>query len=665
MSRKTHATIWITSCIIGIVLLVLVRHLLLDQYIAGAFSGENTDLLSRAIQRFRDANPKFRTESYFVGRACAAMAALGLGMIAITILAVARIYRQQSAAWFQRFFFSPVHPTNLAMFRLFLFAAIIYKISADNSLLFSYLPKEFAQPTFGFKNLFHLIPISPAIVSTMWWICLVAAISGFIGLFSRASALVTTITGLYVLGVPQQFGKVNHDVHHLMWFSALMIFSRCGDMLSIDAIFHAFRRADKGNIAPPEPSAIYGFPLRIVWILIGVLYFYPGFWKLFYGGYAWIFSDNLRNFLLGTGLGKPDSFIPYRIDKIPGLTQLLALTTVLFELLFIVLIFNRITRPIIATIGFGFHCGTMLLMKVHFYSLQMCYAAFVPFDRLFSWIGRKLYPEQGYVLYDGNCKLCRRTIASLRTIDVFGGIQYINAMDAAAIAKINGPEVSSLDLMIDMHFIRGKQSWKGYHAYQQISRRIPFFWPIVPVLYLPPVVAIGKVVYRKVADSRLCSIVDRPVADATFGMQAAVKMVSPALVILSIFLIAGNNLLGMAGIVHSWPISSYPTFQTICPPIVPTMEVMTVDPDGSEKKLAVDLVAYGYGGERFWPLIGYATSDPQKLDERMTTLWKLFVAVDPALESVKHLRFYKSQRAVDPEDTRVFESELVHEWKRN
>ena len=36
------------------------------------------------------------------------------------------------------------------------------------------------------------------------------------GLFTRTSAIVTTILALYVFGIPQMFGKVNHS-HHMVW----------------------------------------------------------------------------------------------------------------------------------------------------------------------------------------------------------------------------------------------------------------------------------------------------------------------------------------------------------------------------------------------------------------------------------------------------------------
>ncbi|MFE1744162.1 hypothetical protein [Coleofasciculus sp. H7-2] len=103
-----------------------------------------------------------------------------------------------------------------------------------------------------------------------------------IGLFSRTSALLTAFIGFYALGIPQFFGKVDRD-HHLLWFSAILAASRCGDYFSGDAIFTAWKRADRGVVEPPSSSSIYALPLRFVWLLLGIIYFFLGFWKFWTG----------------------------------------------------------------------------------------------------------------------------------------------------------------------------------------------------------------------------------------------------------------------------------------------------------------------------------------------------------------------------------------------
>ncbi len=118
-------------------------------------------------------------------------------------------------------------------------------------------------------------------------------ITGLIGLFTTASSALALILAVYVLGVTQVYGKVSHN-HELIWFMALLAVSPCGDALSIDAILSSRKRADLGIIERPGASIVYALPLRFASLLLGIIYFFPGFWKFWTSGFAWAFSDNLK-----------------------------------------------------------------------------------------------------------------------------------------------------------------------------------------------------------------------------------------------------------------------------------------------------------------------------------------------------------------------------------
>ncbi|HXV28407.1 MAG TPA: DUF393 domain-containing protein [bacterium] len=121
-------------------------------------------------------------------------------------------------------------------------------------------------------------------------------------------------------------------------------------------------------------------------------------------------------------------------------------------------------------------------------------------------LGKKLYEKEMIVAYDGNCRLCCRTIATLKFFDVFGRIRYMNALNQETLKQ---PELSSYDpneLLQHMHAVCDGKSWKGYYAYRAIAWRIPLLWPILPFLYLWPITAIGRRIYQHVAGSRTCKI---------------------------------------------------------------------------------------------------------------------------------------------------------------
>ena len=111
---------------------------------------------------------------------------------------------------------------------------------------------------------------------------IVACLTAIAGALPRTAMLTVTISGLYVFGLSQLSGAVIHDMH-LFWLSALLAVSPCGDAFSL------VRRKRAGA------SLAYGIPLRLARLLLAVVYFFPGYWKLATSGLEWITSDNLRN----------------------------------------------------------------------------------------------------------------------------------------------------------------------------------------------------------------------------------------------------------------------------------------------------------------------------------------------------------------------------------
>ncbi len=125
---------------------------------------------------------------------------------------------------------------------------------------------------------------------------------------------------------------------------------------------------------------------------------------------------------------------------------------------------------------------------------------------MFKRLGRLLYKKEMIVAYDGNCKLCGRTVRMLKFFDAFGRIRFVGILDEKALKE---PELSGFDLntlLTHMHAIVGKKYWKGFYAYRAISWRIPVLWLTLPFLYVWPITWFGRKIYQHVADSRTCEI---------------------------------------------------------------------------------------------------------------------------------------------------------------
>src|SRR3989442_9968884 len=94
-----------------------------------------------------------------------------------------------------------------------------------------------------------------------------------------------------------------------------------------------------GFTEPPVSSIAYALPLRFVWLLMGVIYFSAGFWKIWTGGYQWAWSDNPRNIMYNKWM-ELSGWVPvFRVDHYPMLYKVSGVCTLVFELSFILLIF--------------------------------------------------------------------------------------------------------------------------------------------------------------------------------------------------------------------------------------------------------------------------------------------------------------------------------------
>jgi predicted DCC family thiol-disulfide oxidoreductase YuxK len=196
-------------------------------------------------------------------------------------------------------------------------------------------------------------------------------------------------------------------------------------------------------------------------------------------------------------------------------------------------------------------------MGISFWFLQVFYLTFLDWRKIGQSIGQNLFPKRMVVLYDGNCRLCRRTIVTLLAIDVFDRIDYVNALDEKATKNIDLTSINQEDLLRDMHAIVGNRRWLVYDAYRVIAKQNPLLWPAVPLLYLWPVTSIGRWIYRKVADSRTCSLAYRRQESSPIPTKQ--PSLKPMLAVGSI-LVFGNVAAGLAH-VNSWPLSCYPTFE--------------------------------------------------------------------------------------------------------
>lgn len=561
--------------------------------------------------------------------------------LALNGLLIAYLFPRQVRAIFVNFWTASTYPLNLAIFRIAFFAMLLFFLSLPQTVWFSNIPRDLIDPPKGLGWLGPYFPINATLVTICGVVLLASAVTSMIGLFTRVSTIVALISGAYFISVPQFFGKIDH-IHHLLWFMAILAASRCGDALSCDAVVGAWKRADQGEPQPPGPALAYALPLRFVWFLIGIVYFFPGLRKAWDVGLDWIITDNLKYHMYAKWFDLGGWTPAFRIDQYPLMFRLSAAGTMAFELGFIFLIFFPRIRTLLAIGGVVFHSMTYQFMRISFFTLQVCYVAFFDWFNIFRRIGSWLYRHEMFVLYDGNCTLCRRTIASLRALDVFGRITYVNALDEAAVSSNGLNWLDRERLLVDMHAVVQSQTWVGFAAYRAMAARIPLLWPLLPFLYLPPVVAIGERLYRRVADSRACSVVKTP-QDAPDTRARTLRPSVIAVTLVGGLLVCGNMILGARGSVTAWPMASYPPFADIKGPEVESINIVARSATGEQ--IALDnLTPSKYMSSPRWHdmvtnVLGIR--DPQERRKAFGSLWHLWAREDTDLQRATSVEFYR------------------------
>jgi hypothetical protein len=237
----------------------------------------------------------------------------------------------------------------------------------------SWMPPE------GLGFLARHAPTSAALYSGVRAVYYSAAALSLIGVYTRVALAALLAAAFVLFGLAQLAGAVLHDMH-LLWFLGLLLSSRAGDALSIDE----WSRTTPGDglsrrlLGSDAETPVFGWTLFFARTLLGVIYFFPGLWKLRESGLAWALSDNLAHQMHAKWF--EFGIVPSpRIDRAPGFMHAFGLCTIAFELGFLALVhIGPRTRLALAAVGLAFHWGIEHFMEIPFSSLWIAYVVLVP-----------------------------------------------------------------------------------------------------------------------------------------------------------------------------------------------------------------------------------------------------------------------------------------------
>jgi hypothetical protein len=499
-------------------------------------------LVGRPLPAFGPATPE-----ELVGRT---LTVLGL----LVVLAAAAHARWPDGI--RRFWNAPAAATDLAVLRIAVLALLLVLPRIPEAVRLSGFSPDVRVPPGGMPWLLDVVPASQATVRPLALVFLVACALALVGLWTRPALIVAAVLGLWLLGIPQFYGKVSH-YHHVWWALALLAASPAGDALSVDSLRRAWRRP---HLAPPRDltGVRYGRPLRLLWLLLAMTYLFPGLWKYASAGWDWAFSDNLR-FVLYEHWGRLDGYTsPLPIDRAP-FTEIAGVFTIVFELAFLLILFSPRLRPWLAGVGLAFHNANFLFLRLGFFTLQTLYVSFVPWQRLADWIGSR---RAGVRIEVAPRVRARRLVAVAAAADPLG------RADVMAV-------IHTGDEVLRVH--RAGQVATGADAVRRLVRRAPLLWPLMPVAWLLP---------RRRMDAWLAGT-GRHAARA--AAETATETVIPgrsrtlAVTTVGVALLTGTVWMGLLGVTAAWPVASYPTFAGIQAETIDRVSLQVEGADGTAR----------------------------------------------------------------------------------
>ena len=588
--------------------------LLLIDFIDAAYNGDSFEFINKKLVDDRLEDPAVRTIDYYQQRGSSFLNRIVwfyfIGVFPL-ILGFRRL-RQVLV----KFFAAAAHPFHLALFRIVVFSLLFILLFIQGNLdLVVQLDSASLVPLPGWGWLrdvplgFVLNPDVMEISRLLFQLCCLAGIVGF---YTRTAAVGAAALGLYVLGIPQFFAKISH-YHFLWWFVVLLACSPSGDALSADAVRRARRSGTQGM--PLQAARRYALPIQFALLLLGVAYFFPGFWKFAVNGPEWALSDNLK-FKMRYIWFVQGGWLPFfRLDLYPFLYQAGGLLTILFEMGFVIAILHPRTRVFSVVCATLFHLSNRLFLNVGFpFMVAVVYAAALDWHKLFRWCGRIVFGRRVVLRHRLDAE--QNLAAVMQSVDLFGAVDY--QVDRAAPKECplwNGAP------------LRGIRPWIA------VLLRVPFMGLALPVLLFP--------MLRRGFQPSRSSASTRPTAVAGA-------------------LLLGVNILCGAALIDSWPFAVYPTFAGMDKGQVPTL-LLAAQSDRGEVVGEVrpffhpDFRSQFESNSRLNAylkrLAGLKRSELEAESEKMEALWNIWKTSDPEVGKIaRNVQFYRIMVSTSPEE---------------
>jgi predicted DCC family thiol-disulfide oxidoreductase YuxK len=272
-----------------------------------------------------------------------------------------------------------------------------------------------------------------------------------------------------------------------------------GEAISLDRV-RAVRRAKRARldaVLPPYTSPWAGACTRLMQIQMAILFFFSAASKL--GGNQWWNGD-----AIWMVFSQHEYFSPVMLDLLARhywMVNVATYSTLLIEIAYPFLIWQRSTRPYLLVAAIMLHVGFGVFMGLFYFSFVMI-MGHLSFVRV-EWLHRlgeawKRSMGEMEMIYDGRCGFCVRSMVWFLSFD---GLQQIRVRDFRTSPS---PVVGNAQLEKALYLVLPDgRALPGFEAYRYAVLRVPGLWWQIPFFYVPVFSRLlGHPIYNWIAGNR-------------------------------------------------------------------------------------------------------------------------------------------------------------------
>jgi predicted DCC family thiol-disulfide oxidoreductase YuxK len=424
-------------------------------------------------------------------------------------------------AW-NAFFFTPADPTPLGLMRVAAGLLAFWSLLVFGLDLNDYFSSRgWADPVVIRQSqllrqplawsFWFLVPDS--LLRPVWLVCLGVLGLYTAGLFSRITGVLAwVIVVSTVRRLPIALFGFDQVLSTLLFYLAITFSS--GQAISLDRFLERWRQAraaarltrtqgggrrvSPGHPGAADPTISANLALRMIQLHTAFIYGMAGLAKV--QGPSWWNGMALWRTMTA---GEFVSLDFTALANWPLVLNFLTHASLALELLYPILIWISVLRPLVVVGMVGLHLGIAIVAPgLTEFGLAMIAAnlAFVSGTWLRSLATGRNQPVLR-VIFDGACPRCRATMAFLTAADPDHVVDPVDltAVDVEALH----PALTKKACMESMHVIsRWGQVTAGFDGVRSLGAWLPVFWPLGLLAWMPGVAWVGRRVYNHLAATR-------------------------------------------------------------------------------------------------------------------------------------------------------------------